>query len=1112
MADERIVLQYDPSDVIAQTGKANKAIESVEKTSDKSMASTAAAMDKHATAIVSISDRGQAAIDRMVDSAKRKEALATGSPAERLLVEKKIALSRVAGDQGAINQITLSYDRMVVAAQRADEAGKLQSAIKASHAAAKGAEEFAAALRRVQVESQKERESIEASITAIARRNAAIGRTPAQTLRLEASQAIAGLGKQATPDQVRRLSAEYEKLIKTHEAAANSGSKLAEVLSNPLQAAGSAVESIAAGLGKVGLIALGAAAGIAAAAKAGFDIVASQGRAAEAVTNFADTVGVSALEAYRLDIQAKLVGSSLEALTTGYKKLSLGIQEGSDEGKKSAAGLEKLGVRIFELNGAVRPFNELFGDIARKISAIAEPSARSAKAVELFGKSGQSLIPLLLQFDETAAAAKRASDGITDPLLRTLAETDDKIGELSASWEALKSRLAGKIVAVVEFAQRNGGFPSPFVGAGFSGQGNPNDDSIRAEAAAERQRRLSEGTRKILSDEGVARIKQFRDEQKGSEASLKAQLADATERRKAAEQFGPGAGLAEVEKRIATIKTLQAEEAGLTAQIKARAKAEQDAEAARKKATEDIKKMKEAAKDLVADGGGRFRVEAIEESIKKAQEERFKAELKIDNEIMDARVANQKAEISNQETSAEISRDKQLSELLSFHAATVEQKIAVEERKAEIERDYLVKTYAFKAQLLQIDSDAEISKAEQNADLIAAINEKYALAGRELTLKTDAALAGAGADAAAKSARLVEDQAQRNFDSVKRAADGLFDALTTRTKSWGDFLKNAVLLPALTLLKQVFSTFIAGTLTGQRGGGSGIGGLLGMLLGGGGIARAGAPGGTPGFAGPVAGLAGLGGGGGGFGGLAGLGGAGALGLAGASAGLFGAFRAGQSDNKFLKGSAPAIGALSGLVGFGALVNLFPALLAAGPAGWIAAGGIGATVGLIAAFRKTAETKIVEKVKSAYGITISKDFARNPLAGIIKDQFGGDIELGIRSPMIREMLSIYKMQSNQSGSGSGLGAIDNIPRGVSLSGYGGAAYQNPVSINGADYGYGGSLPGTGPSQPFDGRPIVIENRIQIDGRDVQASVLRTNQGSSGRRESAAVLSDPLLVFG
>ena len=1030
MADERIVLAYDPADAIAAAGKANQAITENEKTAERAGAAIGKATDAQVTSIVSITDRSQAAINRIVANAERKASLATGSPAERLAAERKLQLSRVSGDQAAVNRVTAAYDKL------AEAQGK----------------------------------------------------------------ASAG------------------------------GSKLGDALRNPMQAASEAIESVVAELGTIGTVALGSVVGLAAAAKASFDLVVGQGRAAEAIANFADQVGISATEAYKLDIQAKIVGSSLEAVSGGYKKLAQGISEGTEEGKKSAAALEKIGVRIYELDGAVRPFGDLFGDIARKIRAIEEPTERAAKVVELFGKSGLSLMPLILQFDESAAAAKRAAAGIDDPLLKSLGAADDAVDELEGSWNSLKAKLAGGILATIKFVQEWNKGPLDYM--------LPDGKALLEGAAQKNAQAIADTNRKILADEGAEAIKRFRLSQAETEAKLKEKLADVTSKRQAAEQFGPGMGVEAVSKRIALIKQLSGEEAALTAKIQARAKADQEAERRREEAKKNIqaayKELTVRQNTLATLSDPRVqKVDLLKEAdaapLNSMYEKEFQKAQSVKEQTVQMELSNLREQLAQEEILYQGARDLQLQQVEGFQARSVAQKIAVEQRKADIEKEFLLKNFALKAQLLQADQDIELAKAEENAELRAAINQKYALAGRALTLQTEAAIAAAGNEAVVKTAQILQDRGQKAFDSVKNAADGLFDALVTRTRSWGDLLRNTVLLPALSILKQITSNTIASALTGvsPAGGGGQAGGILGKLgLSGvlsGGLARAGAPGGTPGFAGPVGGATGLSGmlgGAGGFGGGFGGGGAalginaGALGLGAASLGLFGAFKAGQSGNKGLKVAAPAIGALSGLVGFGSLAYLFPSLLAAGPVGWVAAAAIGATVGLIGVFKKRGEDKLVEKIKAVYGITVDRSFAKNTLMPMIKDQFGGDIEVGIRSPIIRELLSVYRMQSNQSSLGAGLGAMNNVARGVSLTGTGGGVFQNAVNVNGNAYGYGGAIPSSGPVQPFQPAATVspVALTLQIDGRDVQAAVSRTNQSSNGRRETSAVLLEPLTIFG
>ena len=137
---------------------------------------------------------------------------------------------------------------------------------------------------------------------------------------------------------------------------------------------------------------------------------------------------------------------------------------------------------------------------------------------------------------------------------------------------------------------------------------------------------------------------------------------------------------------------------------------------------------------------------------------------------------------------------------------------------------------------------------------------------------------------------------------------------------------------------------------------------------------------------------------------------------GSVAGLQGAFKLGQGGGVGHSIGAGALGAFSGLLGFGGLSALFPALVAAGPVGWIAAAGIGAAIGLSGLLFKSPETKIVEKVKSVYGVTLSKQFAKDALWPLIKQGYGGNIDAGIRSMQVRQLIELYAQTTGQNAKG------------------------------------------------------------------------------------------------
>jgi len=1171
MADERITLSYDTADAIAASGKVNKAIESNEKAAEKAVSSIGGATEKVVTSIVSVTDRSQNAINRIVAAAERKAALAVASPAELRLDAKQRDLGRVKGDVEASNRITVAYEKQeiaarkasdalqlqsaitasrqaargadefaaalnrvekqAVAARKAADASQLQSAITASRQAAKGADEFAAALNRVNLAAQKERESIEQGIRALERRAALAGKSPNQRLVFEANSAIASASPRTTPEQMQRLIAGHREIIRQQVKASETSNDL-----------GGSIFQLA---GRMGL-AIGAF--------EAFRSVLGFGKDAVLYAARTEQLGVALNAVARANKIAESTTATLEArlkitgIVTQDARQSLSRLVAAQVDHTKAVQLARAAQDLSRIAGITS--SEAFERLTHAIVT------QQPELLRMLGLN----VNLELEFQKVAKQSGRVSTDLSEMEKRQIAVNAVLVaakGYTSVYEESLKT-AGGQLLSLQRYAleakdafgqeflpaltlvakaltlvAKEGETAGKFLAKGFKFALIPvtglidaadvlkeklqllnplleenNRRSLEADNKKLVSQKTLEGSSKALREQEEiierSRIAQLEKDKKDKEELLKFNER-ALEFLKSA-QFQEGEGL----DRIAIKRKQALNEFGKSPE--ARANIEKAIAIERAKFLSDFEQK-------------RFKdVEKFEKSMSDGRNKRtmedFDRETKFTQDISKLEEQTRKAIDENSLFGLEARKESELRGVKEVTGKRVEDRLAAEDKIAAIEVDFALKTYAIKAELIN-------KEAVLRAAMVTTLGEKQAIMqeaaarGALLMAQSQAVVDAAGENAAIKKLEIIRDANQKTFDSIKNAAEGLFDTLVLRTKSWGDLLRNTVLLPALTLVKQLVSTAIAGALTGRSGGGTsggGLGGLLGGLLGGVRISRAGAPGGTPGFTGPVGGggisgmLAGLGGGGAGAGSkLAGLGGAGGLGLAAAALGGFGAFKAGQADNKVLKYSAPAIGAVAGLVGFGSLASLFPALIAAGPAGWIAAAGIGATIGLIGVFKKKAEDKIIEKIKSVYGITVDRSFAKNPLAGIIKDQFGGNIEAGIRSPIIREMLSIYRMQSNQAGAGSGLSPYNDSARGVSLSGYGGGVFQNPVSVNGGSYGYGGALPSTGPSQPFQ-QPIVIENRLQIDGRDVQASVLRTNQGSTGRRESAAVLSDPLLVFG
>lgn len=386
-----------------------------------------------------------------------------------------------------------------------------------------------------------------------------------------------------------------------------------------------------------------------------------------------------------------------------------------------------------------------------------------------------------------------------------------------------------------------------------------------------------------------------------------------------------------------------------------------------------------------------------------------------------------------------------------------------------------------------------------------------------------------------RETRLLEIEKER-FDRIRQSAAQLFDSLLSGARNFTDALRRTLIAGLLTPVKEAFSNTVAGIFTGHGGAQTTGGGLLGSFGSFGlGSVLPGAPGGTSGFAGPVSdvytpgiiggGQLGIGGGLGtaAQGGLLaklGLGtGAtpGLLGLGASALGLKGAFGIGQASqgSGLLGGAAgkvlaPALGAVSGLVGFGSLAFLFPSLIAAGPAGWIAAAGIGATVGILGSLIKTATEKVHDKVKSIYGVDITEKNILNQILGIAKEGFGGNLDVAIHSPQVRDLVQLYALSTG----GRNFGPSPYVPHSGTFVQSGGGFSQLPTFSNGQPFFASSSLANAGSIViQLDGPATTSLLRgesldvLKTNSAVVAASVQQANRSSQSRRANAALSLSP-----
>lgn len=169
----------------------------------------------------------------------------------------------------------------------------------------------------------------------------------------------------------------------------------------------------------------------------------SVGRLGNEVETTAKRLGIGTQALQELTYAADQADVSREELTAGLKTLSNVAYEASDGGKQAGETMAKLGVRLRDAEGKLRPIEELFLDAADGLQKIESTTARAAIAQRAFGKSGLALAPVLAQgADGLKKMRERAHElGVVmdSELLDRTREWDDSTKDVNAAITGLKN-------------------------------------------------------------------------------------------------------------------------------------------------------------------------------------------------------------------------------------------------------------------------------------------------------------------------------------------------------------------------------------------------------------------------------------------------------------------------------------------------------------------------------------------------------------------------------------------------------------------------------------------------------------------------------------------------
>jgi len=192
--------------------------------------------------------------------------------------------------------------------------------------------------------------------------------------------------------------------------------------------------------------------GVAIGANAMKTLIGGQMEAIDQVAKLSDRLGITTEALVGLQHGADLAGVSAEQLTGGLEKMLNAIGTAADEGGATAKAFEEMGLSARTLSGM--DSGEAFTQIAESLKNITNPAERARLAMDVFGKSGQALLPLMMSGADGLKAAQQEAERLGLTFSRVDAAkveaANDALTRMSAVFTGVGRTLAIELAPFID--------------------------------------------------------------------------------------------------------------------------------------------------------------------------------------------------------------------------------------------------------------------------------------------------------------------------------------------------------------------------------------------------------------------------------------------------------------------------------------------------------------------------------------------------------------------------------------------------------------------------------------------------------------------------------------
>ena len=167
----------------------------------------------------------------------------------------------------------------------------------------------------------------------------------------------------------------------------------------------------------------------------------------ETLGKMSQRLGVSTEAMSKLAYAAKMSDISIETLETSFRKMYQSAYSGSD-------AFAALGVSVKDSSGRLRSGADIFEDLAEKFSKMPNSVGKASAAMQIFGKNGAEIIPLLNQGADGLKAFADEAENLGVVISDTTAKDVERFNDMLKKLEEGAKGLSVRFIELVANAAK----------------------------------------------------------------------------------------------------------------------------------------------------------------------------------------------------------------------------------------------------------------------------------------------------------------------------------------------------------------------------------------------------------------------------------------------------------------------------------------------------------------------------------------------------------------------------------------------------------------------------------------------------------------------------------